>query len=149
MFYIFYDTDIAHLWELLSAYSVYDSVMVVIVCFISWSFVAIRWNYVTDYECGIKASLESTFMAMGLNNILPAKMGEIAGVAYLKYYYGYAMDKSLSMKFIERFYDVLMLSCLGILVFYNKSFINIYMLMALMFVLLQGFMGFANILNSF
>ena len=138
IFYILYDVDMAYLWELLSAYSLYGIAIVVMVCFVSWFLLAIRWNYITDYECGIKGSLEASFMAMGLNNILPAKMGEIASIAYLKYYYAYPMEKSLPMKLIERFYDLLMLSCLGLLVFYNKSFINIYMLMALVLILFGG-----------
>jgi len=55
-------------------------------------------------------SYEATVIAGFLNTLLPAKAGEVSKVFYLKKYYNYTVNNSLSLLFIERFFDIIILS---------------------------------------
>jgi hypothetical protein len=84
----------------------------------------------TNRKISLKASFEAQFICWGLNNLLPAKLGEIGKTIFLKKIYSYNLGTSFSQTIIERFMDVFVLFLLSLisLNFFeidNKTFIYI------------------------
>jgi len=58
---------------------------------------------------------ETIVVSNFLNMILPARLGEVSKAVYLKKFYNYDYNKSISAIFIERFFDVIILFFIVIL----------------------------------
>lgn len=77
---------------------------------VSW-----RLSYLTKYEAGFLVSLKASAFCMGINNLLPAKAGEVAKAFYLRNRTGLPMARGLGLIFWERFFDLNSLLVLGVL----------------------------------
>jgi uncharacterized protein (TIRG00374 family) len=108
--YILYDLDFSLVAKSFKQYSLLELSPAIISMFVGIFVLSLRWRFITKNQITLKASLESSFLALGLNNILPAKMGEVAKVYYLKKIYMYDVSKALPMMIIERLFDVFILA---------------------------------------
>ncbi len=75
--------------------------------FLSQMLLAFRWMAMSNLS--FKISLETIIVSSVLNIILPARLGELTKAFYLKKFYSYNYHKTLSIIFVERFFDVIVL----------------------------------------
>lgn len=139
LIYIFYNFDFVNFYDSLLKFDIFGIFLVLIVNLLSFIIVALRWQFLSRYNCSFKASLESTFLCLGINNITPAKLGEVAKGFYLKQFYGYFVAKSMALMIIERLSDVIILGFLVCFVSYyieitNVSIIVLLLIISLLFI---------------
>ncbi|MGA9046570.1 lysylphosphatidylglycerol synthase transmembrane domain-containing protein [Sulfuricurvum sp.] len=72
---------------------------------------AIRWRFLTRLRCSFQASFESIVVGGLLNVILPAKLGEISRLIYLRNMYHYPVNYGVGAMVIERGADIFMVAC--------------------------------------
>lgn len=65
-----------------------------------------RWRYLSRERCSLKASFESIVIGGFLNVILPAKVGELSRLIYLRNVYGYSINDGIGNMVIERGMDL-------------------------------------------
>jgi len=127
LYYIFHGIDIEVLWHSLETLSL---PFVFLAAFLYFSHLALfgsRWYYITNHECPPRASFEVVFVAFFVNTFIPAKMGEVSRVFYLRKFYNYPTHKTLSAIFYEKLFDMMFLSFLLILaayVFFEDSSVS-------------------------
>lgn len=68
---------------------------------------SIRWMGMTALS--FKISFETIIVSSALNMILPARLGELSKALYLKKFYKYNYHKTMSVMFVERFFDIVIL----------------------------------------
>jgi len=103
--YLFYGFDINKID--LGKFSFLGIFATFLVILISQLALSLRWMKMS--ELSFKISFETIIVSSALNMILPAKLGELSKALYLKKFYKYNYHKSLSIIFVERFLDVIML----------------------------------------
>lgn len=77
--------------------------------------VALRISYLTHWQASLLVSLKASVFCLGVNNILPAKLGEVAKAYYLRKKTGITLGKGLGMIFWERFFDLNILLLMGLM----------------------------------
>ncbi|MFA6144202.1 MAG: lysylphosphatidylglycerol synthase transmembrane domain-containing protein [Sulfurimonas sp.] len=70
-----------------------------------------RWRFLTRGQCSLQASFESIVVGGFLNVILPAKLGEVSRLIYLRNLYNYPINYGVSSMVIERSADLFMIAC--------------------------------------
>ncbi|MFZ2889941.1 lysylphosphatidylglycerol synthase transmembrane domain-containing protein, partial [Sulfuricurvum sp.] len=70
-----------------------------------------RWRYLTRNQCSLMASFESIVVGGFLNMILPAKLGEVSRLIYLRNIYNYPFNYGVGVMVIERGADLFMVAC--------------------------------------
>lgn len=103
--YLFYGFDVKKID--FDKFSMSGTFATFIVVFISQIVLSIRWMKMSHLS--FKISFETIIVSSALNMILPAKLGELSKALYLKKFYKYNYHKTLSIIFVERFFDVIML----------------------------------------
>ncbi|GAB7079756.1 lysylphosphatidylglycerol synthase transmembrane domain-containing protein [Megalodesulfovibrio paquesii] len=76
--------------------------------------VALRISYLSHWQASLLVSLKASVFCLGVNNILPAKLGEVAKAYYLRKKTGIPLGKGLGLIFWERFFDLNILLLLGL-----------------------------------
>lgn len=132
--YIFWDINLLLLKEALKRYELTGILITQFVLSISFLFVAYRLRYLTKMKISTKAALEATMFGLGINNILPAKLGEIAKGFYLNRFYGLSLSKSLTLIIIERIFDVFMLFLFALMLSYFFEVANLFTLFIIILV---------------
>ncbi len=72
---------------------------------------ALRWRFLTRMQCSLQASFESIIVGGFLNVILPAKLGEVSRLIYLRNVYRYPFNYGVGAMVIERGADLFMVAC--------------------------------------
>ena len=127
LYYLFSDINITKLSDSLLSYSLAWVSIAMISVFFSDLLSGLRWRYLSNYRCGLLASYESVVISGLLNFILPAKLGEILRVAYLKKAYGLSVSHGMHILIFERLLDILFLALLATYVIFDIfSNINMY-----------------------
>ena len=103
--YLLYGFDISKID--FSIFKISGIALTTISLFLSQVLLAFRWMSMSNLS--FKISLETIIVSSVLNIILPARLGELSKAFYLKKFYGYNYHKTLSIIFIERFFDIIML----------------------------------------
>ena len=103
--YLFYGFDVNKID--LEKFSIPGILATLVIIFISQLVLSIRWMKMSDLSFGV--SFETIIVSSALNMILPAKLGELSKAFYLKKFYKYNYHRTLSIIFVERFFDVIML----------------------------------------
>lgn len=75
---------------------------------------ALRLRYLTGNSAGFIVSLKASIFCLGVNNMLPAKLGEVAKAFYLRRKSGLSLGQGLGMVFWERFADLNCLLAMGV-----------------------------------
>ncbi len=77
-----------------------------------------RLVFLTRHRVRFSLSLQTVFLCLGLNNIFPAKLGELAKVSFLRQRAGIAMSEGMGIVFWERFFDLNAVLLFGVLIAY-------------------------------
>lgn len=103
--YIFYGFDFAKLH--LDNFLTYNVLLTISILFLGQIILSIRFMKIISLK--FKPAYETIVISNALNMFLPARLGELSKVLYLKKFYNYNYDKGVASTFIERFFDVIML----------------------------------------
>jgi len=119
--YIFYDVDVDNIKYL--NINFYSLALSILVLFVSFLFLSLRW-FVLVNHLTFKEANNSIFICLALNNVLPARLGEIAKILYLKRN-NCNISKSLPLLLIERLMDVavvIVMLLIGFLLYQDIQF---------------------------
>lgn len=119
--YAFWGIDFGELWKAMSTYSVPKVLGGMAFSFVGYVAMALRLNYLSNFRAGNSACFWAFMMSFAVNNILPAKLGELAKAFYLRKSCGFPLSQSLSMVFWERFFDLnaILLMAMGVAFAYD------------------------------
>lgn len=114
--YAFWGIDFSLLWQALSGYALWPLVITGAFTFTSYGAMALRFNFLTGHSAGVWLCAKAFFLGMAINNIIPAKLGELAKAFYLRRAGGFSLSKGVTMVFWERFFDLNALLAMGLVV---------------------------------
>jgi uncharacterized membrane protein YbhN (UPF0104 family) len=104
--YLFHDLDPAALGAALLAFSPWHLILSLPLFMLSLFPSCLRLNYLCGGRSNLLVSSKALFFGYGVNNLLPAKLGEIAKAAYLTRAKGIPATVSLCAVFWERLADL-------------------------------------------
>jgi uncharacterized membrane protein YbhN (UPF0104 family) len=113
--YLLIGIDLQAIWLSLQGYAFSGLLLAATSALLSYIAIAWRWHQISAGTCNLRASFEATIIRAFLNLILPARAGEISKLAYLKTRYKLELNRGVSMLFIERFADIILLTVLMLL----------------------------------
>lgn len=103
--YIIYDFDIDKID--MSVISWFGVFLTVVVLYLGQLALTLRWKKMS--KTSYQISYETITVSTALNMILPAKLGELSKALYMKKFYKYSFHKGISLVFVERFFDIIIL----------------------------------------
>ena len=134
-FYLLNNFNISNInWEL---FNIYGLIAVFFLIILGQFILSFRFLKITNIS--FIASLETITISSFLNMILPAKLGEITKIVYLKKFYRISVNKITAGLFIERFFDIIILTFLMLIFFYfyfQNEILKISILVLLILILL-------------
>ena len=86
---------------------------VVLVSFAAYAMLGVRLNLFMSERPGCALCTVASVLALGVNNIVPAKLGELVKVMFMHQRTGISRPRLLGVVFWERFFDLNMLALLG------------------------------------
>jgi len=113
LFYVFMDVPLADLSAAMKVYRILPVFAVVAVSFVAYSMLALRLSYMTDPPMTIRSTFCATLVGLAVNNVLPAKAGEIAKAMWIGQGNGVTSQRAIGIVFMERFFDVNVLALLS------------------------------------
>jgi len=113
--YLFYGINIDKID--FSIFSIWGIFLTFLSILASQVLLAVRWRVMSNLSFSV--SFETIIVSSALNMILPARLGELSKAFYLKKFYNYSYHKTISILFIERFFDIVVLFLLMCLWVYN------------------------------
>jgi len=121
--YLIRDIKIEKLFTVVESYSILGVFTTLFLIGFAYLILGYRWYLMTDKKCTLSSSSEAVIITGFLNMILPAKIGEISKILYLKRYYNYNINSSLALLFIERLFDsiILVLFLVVVNIFYIEN----------------------------
>jgi len=111
--YVLWGVDFSALGQALAAFSPWALVFVAVVMAADYVSMGLRLRFITGVRAGLAAHFNACILGLGLNNLLPAKAGELAKALYLRKKTGISLGQSLDAVFWERFFDLNALLSLG------------------------------------
>ncbi|MDX1807957.1 MAG: lysylphosphatidylglycerol synthase transmembrane domain-containing protein [Sulfurospirillaceae bacterium] len=149
MIYLFYGFNISKIdFSIFSYLGIFITLFTI---FLGQIVLTLRWMKISTMSFNI--SFETIIVSSALNMILPAKLGEFSKAVYLKKFYNYNYHRTLSILFIEKFYDIIMLFLLTCYLAYSYFSDNIVknsiLVLAIFIVLIILFFNSKIVLNIF
>lgn len=117
--YAFWGIDFKQLWYAFAKFDALAIVVTTLLSFVGYGAMAVRMNFLTGFHCGNWVGLKAFLLSMAVNNVVPAKLGELAKAFYLRKEGGYSLSQSISMVFWERFFDLNAILAMGLLVAFH------------------------------
>ena len=113
LFYVFRDVPLADLSAALKRYPIPPIFAAVVVSFAAYSVMGLRLSYMADPPLSFRSTFCGTLVGLAINNVLPAKAGEIAKAVWIGIENGVSSQKTIGIVFMERFFDVNVLALLS------------------------------------
>jgi len=117
--YAFWGIDFVELGKAFSRFDATAMVVTTLLSFLGYGAMALRMNFLSGYTCGNAVGLKAFLLSMAVNNVVPAKLGELAKAFYLRKECGYSLSQSISMVFWERFFDLNAILAMGLVVAFH------------------------------
>ena len=114
--YAFWDLDIELFMSTVSRYSVLAVLVATAFTFCGYIALSGRLTALSRGKLGFVRSITGTIIGQGVNNILPAKLGEAVKAVYLARESGQSNAWLIGLVFWERFFDLNALLLLGVLI---------------------------------
>lgn len=112
--YALWDVDFTKLAQAFLLFNHTAFLATTVISFAGYWAMAVRINFLTSYDCGNWVGLKAFLLSMAVNNVAPAKLGELAKAFYLRRECKYSLGQSISLVFWERFFDLNALLAMGI-----------------------------------
>jgi len=113
LFYVFRDVPLTDLSAALKLYPVSPILAVVVVSFAAYSVMGLRLAYMSYPPLSFRSTICATLVGLAINNVMPAKAGEIAKAMWIGLENGVPSTKAIGIVFMERFFDVNVLALLS------------------------------------
>ena len=114
LLYAFRGVPLTDLWAILYRFPAGPMVMTVLVSFLAYAAMAVRLTRMRRPGLPFRTAFCASLAGLALNNVLPAKAGEVAKAAWIGRECGLSWDESLGIVFMERFFDVNVLALLSL-----------------------------------
>ncbi|EPR37602.1 Lysylphosphatidylglycerol synthetase/glycosyltransferase AglD [Desulfovibrio sp. X2] len=111
--YAVWGADFAALTRAVAGYSPWRVGLIILYMVAILGVPGLRLRYLCGPGLSVYAGAKATALGLGLNNVFPAKLGEVAKAAYLSRHCGFSAAKGLGLVFWERFFDVNLIFCLA------------------------------------
>lgn len=112
--YVFWDVPFSDLWTTLKNYPILPMFGVLAVSFVAYALMGVRLSRMADPPLSFRSTFAATLVGLAVNNVLPAKAGEIAKAVWMGRSNGVSSQKTLGIVFMERFFDVNVLALLSL-----------------------------------
>jgi uncharacterized protein (TIRG00374 family) len=86
---------------------------VVAVSFAAYALMGLRLSFMAEPPLPFRSTFCATLVGLAINNVLPAKAGEVAKAVWMGRDNGVSSQKTLGIVFMERFFDVNVLALLS------------------------------------
>ncbi|MBF0153886.1 MAG: flippase-like domain-containing protein [Magnetococcales bacterium] len=106
----------------------------------------LRLMFLTRHRLRFVPAMQAVVLCLGLNNIFPAKLGELAKVSFLRQRADIAMSHGMGIVFWERFFDLNAVLLFGVLTAY---FLDKSLLLIPLTLIVGGFWVFLLLNNYF
>lgn len=117
--YAFWGIDFGRLWGIVVRYDDVALVWTTLFSFVGYAIMALRLNFLSDFKAGNMRCFKAFLMGMAVNNIVPAKLGELAKAFYLRRECRFSLSRSITMVFWERFFDLNAILAMGLVVAFH------------------------------
>ncbi|MDR1979807.1 MAG: flippase-like domain-containing protein [Synergistaceae bacterium] len=114
LFYVFRGVPFADLTTILGRYPILPMLGVVAVSFAAYAIMGLRLSFMAEPPLSFRSTFCATLVGLAINNVLPAKAGEIAKAVWMGRGNGVSSQKTLGIVFMERFFDVNVLALLSL-----------------------------------
>ena len=114
LFYVFRGVPFADLTAILVRYPVFPMLEVVAVSFAAYAIMGLRLSFMAKPTLSFRSTFCATLVGLAINNVLPAKAGEVAKAVWMGRGNGISSQKALGIVFMERFFDVNVLALLSL-----------------------------------
>ena len=104
--YVFWDVDLKAVGRALTEFDPLGVFLMALMMWVSFVFAGFRLRFLSERKAGFVDCFNAEALGLGLNNILPAKGGELAKVFYIRSEASLPFSRSLSIVFWERFFDL-------------------------------------------
>lgn len=116
--YAFWGINFGQLWGTVLQYNDWALLWTTLFTFVGYWAMGLRLDFLSKFKAGSWLCFKAFLMAMAVNNILPAKLGELAKAFYLRRECRFSLSQSISMVFWERFFDLNAILAMGLVVAY-------------------------------
>jgi hypothetical protein len=117
--YAFWGIDFGQLWDTVVRYDSMALFWTTVFSFAGYGIMALRLNFLSGFVAGNWLCFKAFLMSMAVNNIVPAKLGELAKAFYLRRECRFSLSRSISMVFWERFFDLNAILAMGLVVAFH------------------------------
>lgn len=104
--YALWGVDFAALGHSLRSFALAGVLATLAVVALDMVLVGLRLRLISGGRASLAASFNAGMLGLGLNNVVPAKLGELAKAAYLRRAAGVPLGQAMGMVFWERFADL-------------------------------------------
>jgi len=129
--YAFWGINFVELGRAFTRFNVPAILASTVISLLSYWLMAMRMNFLSGYRCGNWVGLKAFLLSMAVNNIAPAKLGEVAKAFYLRKETGFSLSQTLSMVFWERFFDLNAILLMGLAVVFHFRLKGVFFPMAI------------------
>jgi uncharacterized membrane protein YbhN (UPF0104 family) len=117
--YAFWGINFGQLWHTLTRYDDWALLWTTLFTFVGYWAMGLRLNFLSKFKAGNWQCFKAFLMSMAINNILPAKLGELAKAFYLRRQCRFSLSQSITMVFWERFFDLNAILAMGLVVAFH------------------------------
>ena len=131
LFYAFWKVDLSRLGLVFSEFNLGLVISAQAYMLAILALPALRINFLSRKQAGLSHSFKTVMLGLGINNILPARLGELAKGIYLRKEVGIPLSRGLNIVFWERFSDlnaVLLLALINAVFFVQESLVTLTLL---------------------
>jgi uncharacterized protein (TIRG00374 family) len=121
LIYAFRGVSFTDLLSVLKRYPISPMLGVLAVSFMAYAVMGLRLSYMTVPPLPFRSTFRATLAGLAINNVLPAKAGEVAKAVWLGRDNGISPQKTLGIVFMERFFDVNVLALLSLWFLWNMG----------------------------
>jgi uncharacterized protein (TIRG00374 family) len=117
--YAFWGLNFSELWDAITRFDDVALFWTVLFSFVGYGVMALRLNFLSGFCAGNWVCFKAFLMSMAVNNIVPAKLGELAKAFYLRRECRFSLSRSITMVFWERFFDLNAILAMGLVVAFH------------------------------
>jgi hypothetical protein len=111
--YAFWGLNFQEFWQVVLRFNGTAIVVTALYSLLGYFAAGLRLNYLTRFDAGNRVCFDAYMLSMGVNNIAPAKLGEVSKAFFLRTKCNYSLARTLSIVFWERFFDLNALLLMG------------------------------------
>lgn len=116
--YVLHGVDVARLADAVENVNLFGLSLFLAVLILDFCIMGLRLRYLSRGQLTVSAGINAAVLGVGLNNVLPAKLGEVAKCVFIAKSSGGTLGQVLGIIFWERFSDInclLLFSCVAAL----------------------------------